>query len=109
MVELLAAALSGANTLKAASAWNKVPAEEGGNIGHFFMAIDVSKITDDNEFAGRVEYILDTLASGELTEGVSKIYYPGAKEKAAVAAATESGTVNVADSTIAAIEALINE
>ena len=107
MVELFAA-LSGSNTLYGIKAWNKEPSDEGGNVGHFFMALDISKLTDKDEYVARVESVLDELAAKELAEGATKIYYPGEKEKISLAACMESGTVEVADDTIAAIDALLD-
>lgn len=107
MVELFTA-LSGSNTLYGIKAWNKEPSDEGGNVGHFFMALDISKLTDKDEYVARVESVLDELAAKELAEGATKIYYPGEKEKISLAACMESGTVEVADDTIAAIDALLD-
>lgn len=108
MVELLCA-ISGANTLRGIKAWNKEPSEEGGNVGHFFMALDISKMTDRDEYISRVEGILDELAESKLAEGADKIYYPGEKEKISLAACQKSGTVEVNDDTLAAIDNLLNE
>ena len=107
MVELFSA-LSGANTLHNIKAWNKTPSEEGGSVGHFFMAVDISKMTDKDEYVSRVEGILDELANSELAKSADKIYYPGEKEKISLAACQKSGTVEVADATLAAIDALLS-
>lgn len=109
MVELMAAALSGANTLSRAKAWNVVPSDEGGSLGHFFMALDVSKITDKDEFISRAEQVIDEITGSKLAEGADKIYYPGEKEKISKEACLASGTVEVADDVLAAIEALFAE
>lgn len=109
MVELLAASMSGAGILSEASAWNKIPSEEGGNIGHFIMAIDVSKLYDVDEFIARNEKIIDQIIASPTADGVDKIYYPGEKEKLSKAACLESGMIDVADDTLAAIDALYNE
>ena len=109
MVELLAASLSGANCLGDAKAWNVVPGKDGGSIGHLFMAIDVSKITDTADFIRRNERIIDGIAASKLAVGADKIYYPGEKEKISKEACLKIGTIDVNDETLAAINNLYNE
>ena len=107
MVEMLAATLSGAAMTKAASAWNKIPSEEGGNVGHFIMAIDISKITDPEEFTARAEELIKSLSETRLAPGADKIYYPGEKEKINKETSLASGKVEVNDEVLAKIEALL--
>ena len=109
MVELLAAALPGAGVLSQAKAWNKEPAEEGGNVGHFIMAIDPSKLTDRDEFISRVEGAIDEIISSPRAEGADRIYYPGEKEKISKAAHLASDSVELPDDVIEAINALADE
>jgi len=103
MVETFAAVLSGAATTHNVHAWNSVPGKSG-NVGHFIMALDVSKISNAENYAKRVEGIIDEIKGSQLAEGADMIYYPGEKERYAVAKCLEEGTVFVADSTLALIE-----
>jgi len=103
MVETFAAVLSGAATTHNVHAWNATPGTSG-NVGHFIMALDVSKICDAEEYAKKVEGIIDEIKASELAEGADMIYYPGEKEKFARAKCLEEDAVFVADSTMALIE-----
>ena len=108
MVETFAAALSGSAMTKNVHAWNKNP-ETCGNVGHFFMALDVSKICDKDEYISRVEGLIEEIASADLAEGADKIYYPGEKEQILKNECLTAGTVEVKDEILAEIEALYNE
>jgi len=103
MVETFAAVLSGAATTHNVHAWNSVPGASG-DVGHFIMALDVSKIGNAENYAKRVEGIIDEIKGSQLAEGADMIYYPGEKEHNSVAKCLEEGTVFVADSTLALIE-----
>lgn len=103
MVETFAAVLSGAATTHNVHAWNSVPGESG-NVGHFIMALDISKICNPESYAKRVEGIIDEIKGSQLAEGADMIYYPGEKERNSVAKCLEEGSVFVADSTLALIE-----
>ena len=105
MVETFAAALSGSAMTKNVHAWNKKPGESG-NVGHFFMALDVSKIGSTDEYISRVESMLDEITGSELAAGADKIYYPGEKEQLLRAACIKSGTVTVDDKVLSEILAL---
>lgn len=107
MVEMMAALLSGAATTHTVKAWNKVPCELGGNVGHFIMALDISKLTDLDDFVRRAEDLITELKGTELADGADKIYYPGEKEKDSIESCMDSGLVEVADDTLARIEELL--
>ena len=103
MVETFAAVLSGAATTHNVHAWNSVPGASG-NVGHFILALDISKICNPESYAKRVEGIIDEIKGSQLAEGADMIYYPGEKERNSVAKCLEEGSVFVADSTLALIE-----
>ena len=107
MVEMLAGAVSGAAMPSTVKAWNVEPKEEGGNTGHFIMAIDPARITDRDAYIARVEAIIEELAASPLAEGSTKIYYPGEMEKARREACLATGEVEVADDTLLAIDNLL--
>lgn len=100
MVETFAAVLSGAAMTHNVHAWNKTPGACG-DVGHFIMALDISRMGDPEAYAKRVESLIDEIKASELAEGADQIYYPGEKEHISRAKCVESGTVFVADSTMA--------
>jgi L-2-hydroxycarboxylate dehydrogenase (NAD+) len=71
VVEILSAALQGGAFLKAIT---------GVNLGHFFMAFDVSAFTDLNEFKKSTGDILRDLRASKKIEGQDRIYTAGEKE-----------------------------
>ena len=94
MVEMFAGVLSGAHTTKDVHAWNQIKGETGG-VGHFFMAIDISKTENTEEYEKRVEGIIDDIKASQKAAGCTEIFYPGEIEKNARAACIKSGTVLV--------------
>ncbi|MBQ7036376.1 MAG: Ldh family oxidoreductase [Clostridia bacterium] len=105
MVEMFAGVLSGSHTTKDVHAWNQVPGETGG-VGHFFMAIDISKMGDVKEYEMRIEGIIDDIKASEKAQGASEIFYPGEIEKNARAKCMESGTVLVDEAVLEEIFSL---
>lgn len=101
MVELLAAVLSGAAMTTNVHAWNRNP-EQGGNVGHFFMALDISRITDPERFIRDTEEMIEGIKNSEKAVGVQEIFFPGEIENRKLQAALESGTVEVDDATMEA-------
>jgi LDH2 family malate/lactate/ureidoglycolate dehydrogenase len=71
VVEILSAALSGTAFLKGIT---------GVNLGHFFIAIDVSAFTDLDEFRKTTGDILRTLRASKKAPGQERIYTAGEKE-----------------------------
>ena len=105
MVEIFAATLSGAAMTKDVHAWN-TNSEVGGNVGHMFMAIDLSKFSSPEEYAKRVEALIDEIKASRKADGVEKIYYPGEIEKDRLEACLKEGSVEILDSTMEAISEL---
>lgn len=108
MVELFGAALSGAAMTKDVHAWNADP-EVCGNVGHFFMAIDISKLGNPDEYKARVDGLIDEIKSAKKAVGVERIYYPGEIESEKMAACLARGTLDIADSTMEAVERVEKE
>lgn len=108
MVESFAAALSGAAMTRNVHAWNSNP-DSSGNVGHFFMALDISKICSLEEYIRNIESMISEISSSKLAAGADKIYYPGEKEQIAKAACIKSGTVEVDDAVLSDISALISK
>lgn len=102
MVELFGAVLSGSAMTKDVHAWNNNP-EQSGNVGHFFMAMDISKVGDPADYKARVETLIDEIKSAKKAEGVEKIYFPGEIERDKMAKCLEVGYVDIADDTMEAV------
>ena len=69
MVETLGAILSGAAMTKNVHAWN-TNREQGGNTGHFFMALDISKLGNPEDYAKRAEQMIDEIKSAKKAIGL---------------------------------------
>ncbi len=103
MVETLAATLSGAAMTKNVHAWN-TDENCGGNVGHFFMAIDISKLGSPDEYKKRVDDMIDEIKNSKKAEGIEKIYYPGEIEMEKLAKCLNDGFVEIADETMESVE-----
>lgn len=102
VVESLAAVLSGAAITQRVHAWNTDP-EQGGNTGHFFLALDISKLGDPNEYRHRMDCLIDEIKNSPKAEGVSEIYFPGEIEANKKATCIKRGWLDIADSTVDSI------
>ncbi len=105
MVEIFAATISGAAMTGDVHAWNTDP-EKGGNVGHMFMAMDISKLSSPDAYSARVEKMIDEIKASRKADGTEKIYYPGEIEKEKMEKCLECGFIEIKDSTMAAIEDL---
>ena len=79
VVEILSSALQAGNYMKALSGFSggtRTPIE----LGHFFIAVDVSAFTDTAEFQRVVGDILRALRSSDRAPGQQRIYTAGEKE-----------------------------
>lgn len=102
MVETLAATLSGAAMTKNVHAWN-TDSNLGGNVGHFFMALDISKLGDPADYKKRVDDMIDEIKSSRKAEGVEKILYPGEIESGKLETCLTNGYVDIADETMESV------
>lgn len=107
MVESFAAVLSGAAITRNVHAWNCTPGTSG-NVGHFFMALDISKMCGTGEFGCRIEQIIDEIKGSSLADGAKQIFYPGEKELVQRAKCQESGMVYVDEEVLTYIKSLLN-
>lgn len=103
MVETLAATLSGAAMTKNVHAWNETP-EEGGNVGHFFMALDIEKMGDAASYKKRVDDMIDEIKESKKAPGVEKIFYPGEIEMGKLEKCISEGFVEIAEETMESVE-----
>ena len=108
MVETLGATLSGAAMTRNVHAWN-TDDKCGGNVGHFFMALDVSKLGDPASYKTRVDDMIDEIKNSKKSAGVDTIYYPGEIEMAKMAKCLKEGYVEIDDETMASVERVEKE
>jgi LDH2 family malate/lactate/ureidoglycolate dehydrogenase len=76
MIEVLSGVLTQSKILKEVDLWFKETSNPI-NLGHFFMALDVSTFMDLDSFKARVNYMIDVLKSTPPMEGSDGIFMPG--------------------------------
>jgi len=103
MVETLAATLSGAAMTKNVHAWNTNP-DCGGNVGHFFMAIDISKLGDPDAYKDRVDAMIDEIKGAKKAQGCQEVFFPGEIEQRKMANCLAEGVVDILDDTMESVE-----
>jgi len=108
MVETLAATLSGAAMTKNVHAWN-TDENCGGNVGHFFMALDITKLGNPGEYKNRVDAMIDEIKNSKKAEGCDKIYFPGEIEAEKLARCKQAGYVDILDETMQSVERIEKE
>lgn len=79
MVELLASVVTGAGMLSEVPSWN-LDLTRPNNVGHAFIAIDVSQMIPADVFAMRMARMADELHNAPKAEGMERIYTPGEME-----------------------------
>lgn len=99
MVETLAATLSGAAMTQKVHAWNTDPTN-GGNVGHFFLALDISKLGDVDAYRKRVDAMIDEIKASQRADGVAEIYYPGEIEQRKLENCLRENKLKIADETM---------
>ena len=108
MVETLAATLSGAAMTKNVHAWN-TDENCGGNVGHFFMALDITKLGNSADYKKRVDDMIDEIKNSKKADGYDKIYYPGEIEMEKLAKCKEAGYIEIMDDTMESVERIEKE
>ena len=101
MVEVLAAALSGSAMTKNVHAWNDIEGKSG-NVGHFFIALDVKKMVSADCFEKRVENMIDEIKSSRKAKNINTIYFPGEIENIKYRGCSEKGLIEINDQTMLA-------
>ena len=90
MIEVLSGILSQAKILKEVDLWFKETSTPI-NLGHFFMALDVSGFMDLDAFKARVNHMIDELKSTPPMEGAAGIFMPGEIEYGKEMACRQNG------------------
>jgi len=78
VVEALAGALSGAGMGDGVGLYNSMT--DGQNVGHFFMAIDITAFMETGTFSERLSDFLNDVKSSEPAEGSTQVLIPGERE-----------------------------
>lgn len=88
-VEALAGALTGAAMGKEAGYYDSL--EKGQNLGHVFVAIDVSRFMPVDEYRSRMTSFIKEVKNSELAVGSTQILVPGEKEYVTFCKRSEEG------------------
>lgn len=96
MVEILASVMTGAGLLSQITSWNlDLPASN--NVGHAFIAIDVSKMMDMETFRTRMAHMAEELHKAKVAKNASQIFLPGEMEWNKREAALAVGEIEITD------------
>ena len=96
MVEILASVMTGAGLLSQITSWNlDLPASN--NVGHAFIAIDVSKMMDMETFQTRMAHMAEELHKAKVAKNASQIFRPGEMEWNKREAALAAGEIEITD------------
>ena len=79
MVEVFCSVLSGASIAKEIGSLFRDP-EQPQSLGHFFGAMDISAFMPLDLFRSRMDWLVESLKSTPLEEGVKEILVPGEPE-----------------------------
>ena len=101
MVECMAGIMSGAALTHEINSWNEIPGHCG-NTGHMFMAMDISKMMELDDYIHSVETMIEQFKNAKKADGVSEIFYPGELEQRRAAQAGD--TVSMLESTWQSLE-----
>lgn len=104
MVEIMGAVMSGANILKHVNAWSVNP-DVPGNTGHFIMALDISKLSATEDYAAKMEAMIEELKESDRIDPEKAILYPGELEKMREEKAAATGKMTISANTLSLIEA----
>ncbi len=96
MVELLASVLTGSGLLSEVKSWNLDLATPN-NVGHAFIALDISQMIPPELFAARMEQLAGELHSADKAANADRIYLPGEMEWEKYDAALRSGRLQLTD------------
>ena len=89
-VEMLTVLLGGGEFAHQARSWIQQPQEPMGQ-SFMFMAIDISRFVEPDEFKDRFQAWVELLTSSPKRDGFERIYYPGEMEAETYARRTEEG------------------
>lgn len=104
-VEFLSAVITGAGMLSEVASWNLDMASTN-NVGHAFIAIDISKMMPNDIYKQRVSQITNELKNAPKAKGKDKIFLPGEMEWEKQESALISGEIEITDAHAESLKAL---
>ena len=105
LVEILASVMTGAGILSEIASWN-LDLSSVNNVGHAFIAIDISKIMPKEVYNERINQMADELKNGPKAKGKDRIFLPGEMEWEKRESATAKGEIEITDAHADALKAL---
>ena len=91
MIDILCGVLTGMPFARAISSMYKAPIEEKRFLGHFMMAIDISRFIPLAEFKQRMQQMIDSLRAEPKKDSMIAVQVPGDPEKKAHAKRSKEG------------------
>lgn len=80
VVEALTGILSGASFGKNVGISNSLESDEGQNLGHLFIALDVNKFIHVEDYKKRIDVFIEDLKISKKAKNIDTIFLPGEKE-----------------------------
>lgn len=105
LVETLSAVITGAGLLRQVHSWN-LDMESKNNVGHAFVAVDVSQMMPKAQFEARVRQMAAELKSCPKAKGAQEIFLPGEIEWRKRRAALQTDKLTLTDAMVDNMEKL---
>ena len=99
MVEIMASVITGAGMLSQVQSWN-LNLQSKNNVGHAFIAIDISQMRDMEVFYERMDQMIAELKNSPKAKGAEQIFIPGEMEWSRREKALESGRIALTDAMV---------
>ena len=106
MMDVLAGVLTGSNF--GDSVVGPYQSDKTSGAGHLLLTIDISALTPPDEFARRMEQLIDDTKAADKAAGVEEIFFPGELEDRSRQRTSRTG-ITLPDNTIASLLALAGE
>jgi LDH2 family malate/lactate/ureidoglycolate dehydrogenase len=107
MMDVLSGVLTGSSSGRGVH--GPYEADKPSGAGHLFLAIDVKTLGSPEEFADRLEALIEDVKATPLAEGFEEIYYPGELEDRAEQATLAAGGIILPEQTWADLSKLAEE
>lgn len=105
LVELLSSVVTGAGMLGEVASWN-LDMSSTNNVGHAFIAIDISQMLPYEQFIARMKKLADELHQSPKAVGCDRIWLPGEMEWEKRKKATASGELELTDAMVKSLTGL---
>ena len=105
LVELLSSVVTGAGMLSEVASWN-LDMSSTNNVGHAFIAIDISQMLPYEQFTARMQKLADELHQSPKAVGCDRIWLPGEMEWEKRKKALASGELELTDAMVNSLTGL---